>query len=269
MAMTLESLSTGIINRAPRIVILGTEKIGKTSFACGTSFSEDGDLVATGLNKPVVISVKGEEGADSLSVAKFPTAESYSAVLDALRTLATSEHEFETVVIDSASALEPILWADVANDNNKSNIEEFGYGKGYILALDYWRRILEALDWLRTHKNMTTILIGHTRIKTIADPETEPFDAYIFDIHEKAANLIFRWADVILFANTKKKVKADSDRAIELEGGRRFLFTHKTPAHPGGGRGVYGQLPNEMPLDWMEFQDAVTSVMASQQTNNN
>lgn len=266
--ITLDSITNNTTIRAPRIVILGTEKIGKTSFACGTEFDANGLVVRSGLNNPVIISVKGEEGADALPVAKFPTASSYSQVLDALRALAVNDHEYETVVLDSASALEPLLWLDVAEAGGKANIEDFGYGKGYVLALDYWRKVLEALDWLRVNKNMTSILIGHTRTKLISDPETEPYDAYIFDVHEKAANLIFRWADVILFGNTKKKVK-DNDRAIEIDGGRRYLFTHKTPAHPGGGRGIYGQLPNEIPLDWLSFQNAVASAMANNNNNDN
>ena len=72
--ITLESLSKGQQTRAPRMVILGVEKIGKTSFACGCHFDETGALAETGLNAPVVIPCKGEEGTDSLDVTTFPTA---------------------------------------------------------------------------------------------------------------------------------------------------------------------------------------------------
>ena len=71
--ITLESLSKGQQTRAPRMVILGVEKIGKTSFACGCHFDETGALAETGLNAPVVIPCKGEEGADGIGVTTFPT----------------------------------------------------------------------------------------------------------------------------------------------------------------------------------------------------
>ncbi len=262
MAISLQSLSRGTAVKAPRIVVLGVEKIGKTTFACGGHF-EGNNLVSVGANKPVVISVKGEEGADALDVAKFPVANDYTTVLECIGALAKEQHDFEAVVLDSASALEPLLWQAVCAENGKESIEAFGYAKGYVLALDYWRRILNGLDYLREHKGMSSIIIGHARAKTINDPETDAYDAYVMDIHDKAANLVFRWADVILFCNTKKIVNTDTNKAIEVNQGQRYLYTRKTPSHPGGGRGVYGHLPAELPLDWWSFQAAVAAAMGN------
>ena len=260
MAISLQSLSQGVSVKAPRIVVIGVEKIGKTTFSCGGHF-EGGQLASVGSNKPVIISVKGEEGADALDVAKFPTVYDFGSALDCLRALAKEEHEFETVVLDSASALEPLIWQTTCKEGDKKSIEDFGYGKGYILALEYWRQVCNGLDYLRENKGMTSIIIGHTRVKTMQDPETDPYDAYIMDIHDKAANLLFRWADVILFCNTKKIVKSETGQAVEVNAGQRYLFTRKTPSHPGGGRGVYGHLPVEIPLDWWSFQNAVNAAM--------
>jgi len=47
--------------------------------------------------------------------------------------------------------------------------------------------------------------------------------------------------------------------------GNRYLFTRKTPAHPGGGRGVYGQLPYELPLQWSAYSEAVAAVINNNQ----
>ena len=64
MAFDLASISNEAVARAPRIVLLGVEKIGKTSFACGDRVA-DGKIVEYGLNRPVIVSVRGEQGADS------------------------------------------------------------------------------------------------------------------------------------------------------------------------------------------------------------
>ena len=61
MSFTLASLSDRAVMKAPRIVLLGTEKIGKTSFACGSRIA-NGSVEEVGINSPVVISVRGEEG---------------------------------------------------------------------------------------------------------------------------------------------------------------------------------------------------------------
>ena len=115
---------------------------------------------------------------------------------------------------------------------------------------------------------MASIIIGHTKIKGVNDPDKDSYDAYQLDINEKAANHLFRWADLILFANTKSTVKTEKmkfnqekHRAVDTSNGRRFVYTQKRPSHPGGGRGVYGRLPYELPLDWASFQTAVDELI--------
>jgi len=275
MSMNLESISTGATIRAPRILLVGGEKLGKSSFACGTTF-ENNRVTGAGINSPIVISVKGEEGVDGLNVAKFPTANSFDDVVEALVTLYKEDHDFKTVVLDSASALEPLIFDAVCKDAGKSSIEDVGggYGKGYLLALEKWRKLCNGLDALRADKGMSSVIIGHIKIKRFNDPNGESFDQYQFDVNEKANALISRWADVSLFCNTKVAVKKEEkgfgqtkNRAIDTTGGQRFLFTQKRPSHPGGGRGVYGQLPYELPLEWTAFENAVASVAASYNTN--
>jgi hypothetical protein len=276
MALSLASISKGQVLRAPRMVVLGVEKLGKTTFACGSHF-DGGQLVQTGMNYPIVIPVKGEEGTDALEVPVFPTCNSFDEILEALGVLAQDEHEFKTVVLDSASAMEPLVFDKICKEHNESSIEKVlnGYGKGYTLALDRWRQITETLDYLRTEKNMASIIIGHVKVKRFDDPGGDSYDQYQFDINEKAANLLFRWADVILFCNTKVAVKKEktgfgNEKKIGVDnsnngmGGGRFLFTQKRPAHPGGGRGLYGQLPYELPLDWVAFQDAIAEAASRQ-----
>lgn len=269
MALNLASISTESQVKAPRIVLLGVEKIGKTSFACGSRV-ENGVVAEYGLNKPVIVSVKGEQGADSIPVAKFPVAQTFDEVIEALGALYGEEHEFGTVVIDSVSALEPLIWADVCKDSGVASIEKVGggYGNGYVKALSVWRQLLDGLDALREHKNMASIIIGHTKVKSINDPDTDSYDAYHLDINNNAANLLFRWADLILFANTKVVVKKEATgfngekhRAVDSTNGRRFVYTQKRPSHPGGGRGVFGRLPYELPLDWASFQTAIDDIM--------
>lgn len=255
MAFDLSSVSSEARLRAPRIILLGVEKIGKTTFAAGS-------------DSPLLIPIKGEEGADDIQVAKAPTCNSIEDVFGWLYSLYQQQHEYRAVVLDSASAFEPLVWADTCNEYKVDSIEKVlgGYGKGYTEALKRWQRLTQALDALRADRNMASIIIGHVKVKRFDDPAGDSYDQYQFDIHEKAANLLYRWADVILFCNTKVVVKKEDvgfnkekARGIDISGGARFLYTQKRPAHPGGGRGVYGRLEYELPLDWQAFMSAVAS----------
>lgn len=274
MALSLASIKAETAVKAPRIIVLGVEKIGKTTFACGSRI-QNAQVVETGLNSPILLQVRGEEGADDLAISKFPVVASLDEVLEALGVLFTEDHEYGTVVLDSASAIEPLVFDAVCKEANVMGIEKVGggYGKGYTEALAKWRNILDALDALRARKGMASIIIGHVKVKRFDDPNGESYDQYQFDVHEKAANLMFRWADSILFCNTKVAVKKDEtgfgqtkQRGIDIAGGQRFLFTQKRPSHPGGGRGAYGRLPYELPLDWSVFQAAISAAISTTTT---
>lgn len=261
MAFNLASVSNETRIRAPRIVLLGVEKIGKSTFAASS-------------DAPIFIPMKGEEGIDSIAVPQFPTCHTLKDVLEAIYSLYSEQHNYGTVVIDSASALEPLVWLDVCQrHSNVDSIEKVGggYGKGYTEAVSVWRTISSALDSLRDQRNMASIVIGHVKVKRFDDPAGPSYDQYQFDINDKAANLLYRWADVILFANTKVVVKTEEHfgkekgRGIDITGGARFLYTQKRPSHPGGGRGVFGQIPYELPLSWPSFLDAVQAAGAKVQ----
>ncbi len=262
MAFDLNSISHGVSLRAPRILLLGVEKIGKSTFAAGS-------------NSPIFLPIKGEEGIDAIDVPQFPTCKCFDDVMQSLGSLYTSEHEYQTIIIDSASALQPVIWDDVCKRNgNVGSIEDVkkGYGKGYVEAVYGWQRLLEALDMLRDVKNMASILIGHVNVRRFDDPCGDSYDQYHFDLQDgkqcSAVNTLFRWADSILFCNTKVVVKKEEvgfrkekHQGIDITGGERFLYTQKRPGHPGGGRGVYGQLPYELPLNWNNFMDAVAAAV--------
>lgn len=257
MAFSLDSITTSAAVKPPRVIILGVEKIGKSTFAAGA-------------DNPIFIPVKREEGIDDLNVARFPACESFDDVMSAIGVLYSEEHPYQTVVLDSSSALEPVIWEDVCRENNVTSIEAVGkgFGKGYVEALSRWQQIMEGLDALREHKAMASIVIGHVKVSTFNDPERDSYNQYTFDLHERARNALFRWADFIGFANNKIATQTEKQgfgkevkRAVDTANGNRYLFTKKTPAHPGGGRGVYGRLPADIPLSWEAFKDAVAAAM--------
>lgn len=259
MSYDLSQLDTSRVIRPPRTIVCGVEKIGKSTFAAGAP-------------TPVFIPIRGEEGIDDLPVAHFPTAESFDDVMTALQALHEQKHDYETVVIDSVSTLEPLVWDAVCKAEGVDSIEKVGggYGKGYVEAVQRWRLLMSALDALR-EQGLASILIGHVAVRTFADPTTESYDQYQLDLNKHAAAALMRWSDCILFANCRPLVRKEEGgfskttrKAVLRE--ERCLFTQKRPAHPGGGRGVYGRLPYELPLDWAAFQQAIADIQQKEET---
>lgn len=257
MAFTLESISSAKRVRAPRIVLLGTSGIGKSEFAAGA-------------DNPIMLPIKGEEGIDALDVKAFPVVNTYPELMQAIGSLYEGEHEYKSVIIDSASTLAQLVDAHaimIENVKDKANLGG-GFGRQFDTILGLWRNIMDALDMLRNDKGMTSVIIGHVTIRSSRDPETESFDQWTFDIDRKVADALIRWSDSTLFMNRKTFIKKEKggfgkDEKIgkDITGGQRFLFTQEAPTHPGKTRGYFGNLPAEIPLPrhgaWDHFMQFV------------
>ena len=244
MAITLASLKSKSTSAPPRIIAYGVAGIGKSTFAAGS-------------DRPTFIIT--EDGLGSLSVPHFPLARSFDEVMEALAALYTEPHDFKTVVVDSIDWLEPLIWQRACRDNRWSSIEEPGYGKGYIAALDLWRQYLDGLDALRDHRGMTVIQIGHADIKRFDSPEHEPYDRYVIKLHARASALLQEHADIVLFANyrvstIKSDVGFNKKVTRALGSGERVLYTAERPAFLAKNR--YG-LPDMLPLDWQALATAM------------
>jgi hypothetical protein len=244
MAISLASLKRSTRITAPRVLMHGVAGIGKTTFA------------AAAPNPSFIIT---EDGLGTLGVPHFPLARSFDEVMEALAALYSESHDFQTVVVDSVDWLEPLIWAKACKDNGWASIEDAGYGKGYVAALDYWRQYLDGLNALRDDKGLTVIQIAHTDIKRFDSPEHEPYDRYVIKLHARASALLQEHSDVVLFANYRiSTVKSDIgfNKKITraLGSGERVLYTAERPAFLAKNR--YG-LPETLPLNWQAFADAM------------
>jgi hypothetical protein len=245
MAISLASLQQRATPKPPRIVVFGPAGIGKTTFA-------------TSAPSPVVIQT--EEGLGTIDVPHFPRAKSWDEVMEAFKALYGEDHQFETLVIDSLDWLEPLVWAETCRRNNWRDIEQAGYGKGYVAAGDVWREYLDAINALRDEKGMAIIQIAHHDIKRFDSPETEPYDRYVLKLHKRAAELVSEHADMILFAGWKvATVKAEAGFGQKVTRGtgrgERVLYTEERPAFVAKNR---HDLPPELPLSWPDFAAALT-----------
>lgn len=248
--ISLASIQKGGSRKPPIIVIHGAPCIGKTVF---------------GVSGPTPIVVRTEDGLGFLTPDTFPIAASWDDVIAAIGALYQEQHDYATVVVDSLSAMEPLIWRQVARDNNKENIEDLGYGKGYVIALDYWAQFLQGITALRDDKGMTPVLIAHSDVIRYDSPDVEPYDRHQIKLHKRAFQLLYERADVIGFAAwrthvVKAEVGFNQKVARGVGTGERLLHLVERPAYIAKNR--YG-LPETIPLSWQAFADAMAAAMAA------
>lgn len=225
----LGAVKRGQLRSALRLLFYGPEGVGKTSLAADAP-------------SPLFFDIEG--GSENLDLARYPFRDeegghiprSYAEVTAAIDDLiANPGHGYETLVFDTIDALESLVHRHVCEVNGKSSIEEFGFGKGYQVALDEFRRFLAMLDAVRA-KGMQVVMLGHSIVKTFKNPEGEDYDRYQLRVHDKTGGLIKEWCDVVGFVRFDggaAKLKGDASQAKRARGwatGKRIVHLAREAA---------------------------------------
>lgn len=226
-------------------MLYGVQGIGKSTWAASA---------------PGAIFLPTEDGIADIDCASFPLITSFGNAIQALSELYSEKHDYQTLVIDSLDWLERLVWQEVCDRKLIQNIEDLGYGKGYVLAIDVWREILDGLNAIRQERNMGIILLAHSQVKAFRNPEADSYDRFVPRLQEKAAAVIQEWCDEVLFTTYKVHTKTVKDgfgqtvtRGIGT--GDRVVKTSERPSHMAKNR--LG-LPEEIPLDWTAYASYFT-----------
>ena len=248
----MQQIKSGRTSSPPRIMVYGTEGIGKSTLAA---------------RAPQPVFVQTEDGLGEIDCHKFPLAGTFDDVIAALTELHAEEHDFQSIVVDSLDWLERLIWDAVCETYGAKSIEKVdgGYGKGYIYALSPWRQFLERLSALHKDRCMAVILIAHAKIEKFEDPESSPYDRYSPRLHKHAGALLTEWCDAVLFATRKLRTQTEDTgfgrkrtiaHAVGKDGGERVLRTIGGPSCVAKNR---YDLEPELPLDWNALLGGITS----------
>lgn len=221
-----------------RIFLYGVEGVGKSTFAANA-------------DKPIFI--RTEDGLDDIDAEAFPLATSMSQVMQATHELATQEHEYKTLVLDSADWFEKLIWRQVCEDNSVDAITDIDFGKGYGKAMHWWNTWLDLADACRD-AGMWVIVLAHCKIERYNDPNSDSYDRYMPRLHKESSAALREWANEVLFATYQVFTRSEElgfgkERNIAV-GGNRVLKTTEQPAYKAKNR--LG-LPEEISLDWNEY----------------
>jgi len=193
VAIALGSLNTTKNDKPPIGIIYAVGGAGKTTLA-----SEFPD--------PYYLPTLGEEPPADVEMPTPGSAESFSDICDVIEWLLTAEHDRKTFILDSIDGAEPLVWAETCARNGWANIEDAGFGKGYVAADEVWRELIGGLNALRD-AGIAVVLIAHTEITRFDSPTSDPYSRYGIKLHKRASALLQEAAQFVAFMNFRHTLK--------------------------------------------------------------
>lgn len=245
----LESIKKGPSTRPPKIMLIGQEGVGKST---------------AGAQMPNPIFLCGESGLVGPQFADTPsfTPDSWSQALAFCEELASNPSGYKTLVIDTLDWIEPMLYAHVvqaAKKNDIKHIEDFGYGKGYVIAQQEARKMLSVLDKVNG-AGLAVLILSHSQLKTVKNPEGDDYDHFESKVNTKVAGIFKEWSDAVLFARFEIYVRKEGMKVKAQGGTERIVQTTHSAAWDAKNR--YG-LPEVMDLDMREIYTRIASGKSS------
>ena len=231
------NITRGKLPGAKKVVIYGTEGIGKSTFA--SRFPD-----------PVFIDTEGST--KDMDVARFDKPTSWPMLLQQVQYVIGHPETCRTLVIDTADWAEQLEIEDPCARKNWSGIEDAGYGKGYQYSAEEFGKLLNLLTEV-TEKGVHVVLTAHAWLRKVELPdEMGSYDHWEMKTSKKVAPMIREWADMVLFANYKTVVvnvdgKGTQKGKNKAQGGKRVMYTTHHPCWDAKNR---YDLPDEVPFDY-------------------
>ena len=229
-------------------LVYGKDGLGKSTFAASSP-------------APIFVGPEVESGTKHLDVARAPHPASYAEVLAQLAELASSPHDYRTLVFESLDWLEPMIWKHVGDQQKPKweNIESPGYGKGYVIAADEWRNFAAHLEKI-SGRGMNVLLLAHYMVRPFNDPASAAaYDRYQVKLHDRAAAIMREFVDDVLFVTTEVFTEADPKKKGKVWAFGEGVRIIQTEGRPGFDAKNRHGLPFVLPLSWEAYFTAVVS----------
>ncbi len=228
-------------DRAPILTLCGDSGTGKTT-------------TASSFPKPIVI--RAEDGLQAIPSDirpdAFPILKDVDSLWEQLTTLIKEDHDYQTLIIDSVTALERLFIQYVIDSDPKKprsiNQALGGYGAGLAAVSTMHQRVRKACGVLNQGKGMNIIFIAHADTETIELPDQDPYSRYSLRLGKKSIACYVDDSDLVGFIKLDAHVIGqDGERKKAISTGKRKMVTYATASNVSKNRyGITEDLVVEM-----------------------
>lgn len=230
------NIISGVQARAQRVVIYGTEGIGKSTLAAQ-------------FPNPLFIDTEGSTS--NMDVKRLDKPTSWTMLMNQIAFVKANPDKFDTLVIDTIDWAESLAIESVCSMHGKRGIEDFGYGNGYTYVREEMGRLLDKLQEL-VDIGINVVLTAHSQLRKFEQPDEDgAYDRYELKLGKKTSSqtapVVKEWCDLLLFCNYKTMVMTSETKKKKVKGGQRVMYTTHHPAWDAKNR--HG-LPDELPMEY-------------------
>ena len=109
------------------------------------------------------------------------------------------------------------------------------------------------------------ILLSHAKVERYESPDSDSYDRYSPDLHKSSCGMIQEWCDEVLFATWRVYTKKNDEgfnrtRTVAVGGKERYVRTCESASSLAKNR---LNLPEELPLEWSAYMEAVAAHYAA------
>lgn len=204
---------TTSITKPPKICIFGSPGAGKSRLAA--SF-------------PKPFFIRTEDRHDHLSVQTHEgICDTYEKLVEILDFLIHEDHDFKTVVLDTADSAERLIHQKVCEGSGTTNIlhpKIFPFYLGMVNAGFLWElEILSRLRTLNEDKKMLPVIISHVVTTHIEHPQYGSYPKFVLGVDKRAAAKIYKFCDIVGFLDWKTTAVGDTDKLRLNSSNQRVL----------------------------------------------
>ena len=225
-------ITKGKTAQALKVVVYGSEGIGKTTFSADAP-------------DPLFIDTEGSTA--HMDVRRIEKPESWDDLVAIVKEVAQTPDICKTLVLDTADWAEQLCVAYVCQKYNQSSIESFGYGRGYVYLAEEFARLLSAFDEVIA-AGIHVIITAHAKMRKFEQPDEQgAYDRWEMKLSKHVSPLLKEWCDMLLFLNFRNYAATTESNAKKAQGGKRVIYTTHHPCWDAKNR---QDLPEEMSLEF-------------------
>lgn len=201
---------------------------------CGDAGTGKSSMAAT---FPRPIFIRAEDGVarvpSGFRPAALPLIESADQLWSQIIALLNEDHDYQTMVIDTVSALDRIFVQSIMEGDGKSkslNAALGGYGAGFNALAAMHQRVRKGAEHLRKKRGMNTVFIAHAEVGNVSPPDGDDYSRYSLRItHQKSLPPYLDDVDAVGFLKQQMFIKGDDgDRKKAVSTDARELVCHLT-----------------------------------------